>query len=85
MNNIQNRWEEYRLTMPLTATPDQVREAFLAFFGGSASIYFLMMNKAMDEDVSQEEGEQFLDSIGKEISEFMKNLRNSSPETSNKE
>lgn len=80
MTNIHDRWEEYRLTMPESSTPDQTREAFLAFFGGSASMYFLMMNKAMDEDVSQEEGEIFLDTLGKEIADFMKNLRNGSPE-----
>lgn len=75
MNSIQERWEEYRATMPGNSTTDQIIEARLGFFGGAASVYFMMMNKAMDEDVTQKEGEEFLESLGDEIDRFMKNMR----------
>ena len=75
MNSIQKRWEEYRSTMPGNVSLDQIIEARLGFFAGAASIYFMMRGKAMDQDVTQQEGEEFLESLGDEIDQFMKNMR----------
>lgn len=74
MNSIQRRWEEYRRTLPLKITQQEIIEARLGFFNGASSIYFMMMNKAMDMDVTQLEGEEFLASLGDEIDKFMKKL-----------
>lgn len=71
MNNLQKSWEGYRSTLPDNASQGQVMEARLGFFSGALSIYNLMMAKAMDETVSQEEGEKFLASLAVEINDFM--------------
>jgi hypothetical protein len=70
MNSIQERWEEYRATLGPMAGEDII-EARLNFYSGATAIYNMMMGKALDENVTQREGEEFLESLSVEINRFM--------------
>lgn len=83
MNDIQKSWEDYRLTLPDNAPELQVMEARLGFFSGALAIYNLMMAKAMDETVSQEEGEKFLAALSLEINAYVSDLLAQDSESAN--
>lgn len=74
MNNIENMWENYRLTLPKSSSVIQIVEARLGFFSGATAIYSLMMAKALDEDITEEQGEEFLKSLAEEINGFIEDV-----------
>lgn len=75
MNNIEEIWKGYSKTLPPGASPEQILEAHLGFFSGATAIFALMMEKAMDPTVSQEEGQEFLDELDTELKQFRKRVQ----------
>lgn len=71
MSTIKESWLHYKeVTLPKDADIDQVMEAKLGFYAGSAAMFWRLMRATQNPSISASEGTAFLDSLNKEIDDF---------------
>jgi hypothetical protein len=70
MNTIKDHWIDYRAqVIPSTASPVQLNECQLAFYGGAVSVLSIVVNLG-DPTVTEEEAEATMDRLMQEVQAF---------------